>query len=217
MEFGVLQALTYFLKEIFGFITSKLDVILAFFLFLMGYRLFKLSIQKTNLNNGELDYKAFLILSLPAVFISLFGAIFVINLVQINLLIMFLFGALMTGIAFAIMGYLLLIRGVFQETNVEAVWKDKSLILKKASPGTIFALFGVCVIVFSLWKGTQMVSNYQATQATVNKEVISAIDRNVPEVISILKEYLNSRKNDQDKQNIGNSRDKLDLSKEKTN
>ena len=110
---GILQVVTNFFKEILPLFTGKFDEILAIFLFFMGYRLFRETIKRININSGNLNYKTYLMLSLPAVFISLFGAVFVINLFQINLFIMFLFGALMAGIAFAIIGYKLLIKGIF--------------------------------------------------------------------------------------------------------
>jgi hypothetical protein len=43
------------------------------------------------------------------------------------------------------------------------------------------------------------VKNYQTTQETINKEVISAIDRNVPEITNVLKQYLNSQTNSEAK------------------
>ncbi|MHC4270344.1 MAG: hypothetical protein ACYSTS_18055 [Planctomycetota bacterium] len=201
MENGILLV-TDFFKEILSLFTGKFDEILAFFLFFMGYRLFKESIKRININSGNLNYKTYLMLSLPAVFISLFGAVFVINLFQINLLIMFLFGALMTGIAFAIIGYKLLIKGIFPESDLNVEWEDMSLVLKRTTPGMLFGLFGVFVIVFSLLKGTVMVNNYQTTQATINKEVISAIDRNVPEITNVLKQYLNSQTNSEAKRSV---------------
>lgn len=201
MEFGVLQAITYFFKEVLSLIINELDVILAFILFIMSYKLFKIALDKADLTDEPQSYRKFAMLCFPAVFISLFGVVFVINLDQINLLIMFLFGSLITGISFAVLGYKLFIKGVFESSDIEATWKDRSLLLKKASPGTIFGLFGVAVIVFSLWKGTSMVNNLQTTQAATNKEVISAIDRNVPEVLKILKQYLDPSNGENEKDN----------------
>jgi hypothetical protein len=215
MDFPFFQSVAFFFKETLSFFSGKFDAILAFFLFLMGYKLFKIAIDKMSLNGHEINYRTFFILCIPAVFVSLFGAIFVINLAQFNLLIMFLFGSLITGISFAIMGYLLFLRGVFQQTDIEATWKDKSLLLKKASPGTIFCLFGVCVIVFSLWKGTEMVDSHQKMQTSNTKEIVTAIDRNIPVIVKAVEQYLGTNQNMIDQQeNIQNkSTNELDANK----
>lgn len=61
---------------------------------------------------------------------------------------------LLTGLAFTFMGYKLFIHGIFAETGeLQANWENMSLILKKAAPGTFFALFGTVIVCVSLWRG----------------------------------------------------------------
>lgn len=217
MDFPFFQSVAFFFKETLSFFSGKFDSILAFFLFLMGYKLFKIAIDKISLDGHKVNYRTFFVLCIPAVFISLFGAIFVINLAQFNLLIMYLFGSLITGIVFAIMGYLLFLKGVFQETNIEATWKDKSLLLKKASPGTIFCLFGVCVIVFSLWKGTEMVDSHQKMETSKTKEIVSAIDRNIPVIVKAVEQYIGNNQNRNDNQSNIRVKSINELNAESTN
>lgn len=58
------------------------------------------------------------------------------------------------GLAFAFMGYKLFVHGIFAEAGeLRTNWENKSLILKKAAPGTFFALFGTVILCVSLWRG----------------------------------------------------------------
>jgi hypothetical protein len=58
------------------------------------------------------------------------------------------------GLAFAFMGYKLFIHGIFMEAGeLHTNWENRSLVLRKAAPGTFFALFGTLVVCTSLWRG----------------------------------------------------------------
>lgn len=61
---------------------------------------------------------------------------------------------LVIGLAFAFMGYRLFLRGIITEAGeVQTNWENRSLVLKKAAPGTFFALFGTAIVCVSLWRG----------------------------------------------------------------
>ena len=61
------------------------------------------------------------------------------------------------GLAFAVLGYKLFCRGVYDKAGeLKAAWGDRHLVLKQAAPGTIFALFGVVVIAIGLWRGIEI-------------------------------------------------------------
>ncbi|QTH72177.1 hypothetical protein [Pseudoalteromonas xiamenensis] len=65
--------------------------------------------------------------------------------------------SLLVGSAFAFMGYKLFMAGVWGDAgDVEAKFRDNSLIVKKAAPGTFFALFGAIVICVTLFKGLEL-------------------------------------------------------------
>lgn len=54
------------------------------------------------------------------------------------------------------LGYRLFVKGIFTESgNMQASWDKKSLLVKKAAPGTFFVLFGSCIIAISIYKGLQ--------------------------------------------------------------
>jgi len=61
---------------------------------------------------------------------------------------------ILAGLAFAFMGYKLFVHGIFTEAGeLSTNWENKSLVLKKAAPGTFFALFGTVIVCVSLWRG----------------------------------------------------------------
>lgn len=58
------------------------------------------------------------------------------------------------GLAFAFMGYKLFIHGIFRQAGeFQTNWENRKLVLKKAAPGTFFALFGTLIVCISLWRG----------------------------------------------------------------
>lgn len=62
------------------------------------------------------------------------------------------------------MGYRLFSVGVFQKaTDLKAAWGDNHLELKQAAPGTIFALFGAAVLIFSIQKGISLEQSQSAS------------------------------------------------------
>lgn len=64
--------------------------------------------------------------------------------------------SLLVGLLFAWMGYRLFMAGVWGESgDMDASLKDFRVTMKKAAPGTFFALFGTVVISFTLFKGLE--------------------------------------------------------------
>ena len=58
------------------------------------------------------------------------------------------------GLAFAFMGYRLFISGIFAEAGeLRTNWDNRSLVLRKAAPGTFFAMLGAVITCVSLWRG----------------------------------------------------------------
>ena len=86
--------------------------------------------------------------------------------------------ALLVGFGFAVLGYRLFLRGVFERAgDLKAAWGDKNLILKQASPGTFFALFGAFIIAvtilskFEIERGAGVPNDVQSILAKVITEV----------------------------------------------
>jgi hypothetical protein len=56
------------------------------------------------------------------------------------------------GIVFAYLGYRLFVLGVLSPSgDVEAIWGNNKLLLKRASPGIFFALLGAIIIIAALF------------------------------------------------------------------
>lgn len=58
--------------------------------------------------------------------------------------------SLFIGTLCVFMGYKLLMRGVYSESDTKAVWDDRSLLIRRSAPGAIFALFGATLVVVGL-------------------------------------------------------------------
>jgi hypothetical protein len=61
---------------------------------------------------------------------------------------------ILAGLAFAFMGYKLFVHGIFKNAGeLQTNWENRKLVLKKAAPGTFFALFGTVIVCTSLLRG----------------------------------------------------------------
>lgn len=55
---------------------------------------------------------------------------------------------LLVGFGFAYLGYLLFVKGVFEGGgDWEGAWGEKNILIKRAAPGTIFALLGTAIVI----------------------------------------------------------------------
>lgn len=77
--------------------------------------------------------------------------------------------SLLIGFGLSYMGYKLFITGVWGDAGgLEAQLRDSKLVLKRAAPGTFFALFGVVVICFTIFKGLE----FKNIGNTVSSEIV---------------------------------------------
>jgi len=71
--------------------------------------------------------------------------------------VLYKLAALIIGFGLAYLGYRLFIAGIFEGGgDLDATFSDTKLVLKKASPGIFFALFGTVVLVVTLTKGLDL-------------------------------------------------------------
>ena len=62
--------------------------------------------------------------------------------------------SLLAGVLFCYLGYKLFTAGIWGNAgNLEVNWNDNKLLLKKAAPGTFFALFGTAIVIVSIING----------------------------------------------------------------
>ncbi|SHF34667.1 hypothetical protein SAMN04487965_1994 [Microbulbifer donghaiensis] len=68
--------------------------------------------------------------------------------------------SLVVGCVFAYMGYRLFMSGIWGHAGeLETGFGDSRVVIKKAAPGTFFALFGAVIIAITLYKGLEF-ENY---------------------------------------------------------
>lgn len=66
--------------------------------------------------------------------------------------------SLLTGGFIVFLGYKLFVVSVYSEqsSDIAATWGDKSVVLKRAAPGTLFSLFGAIVVSLAVFKGVSV-------------------------------------------------------------
>lgn len=76
------------------------------------------------------------------------------------------------------------------DSDLEAVWKDSTLLLKRAAPGTLFAFFGLVMIGTALWRGPVMLQAYFVQERASSEALYSLIDRRAQDVLAVLRQYM---------------------------
>ena len=67
--------------------------------------------------------------------------------------------SLLVGTMFSYMGYRLFVSGIWGDAGTFSAKHDNArLVLKNAAPGTFFALFGVLIVLFTVYKGLEFES-----------------------------------------------------------
>jgi hypothetical protein len=64
--------------------------------------------------------------------------------------------SLFIGTLCLLLGYKLLMRGVYSDADAKAAWSDTSLLIKRSAPGVAFALFGGAMIVVGLLHSSRL-------------------------------------------------------------
>ena len=82
--------------------------------------------------------------------------------------------SLLVGLSFAYFGYKLFMANIWGHAgDLKLEFSQNSLVLKKAAPGTFFAVLGAMIVVFVVVRGLDM--NYSKTQKG-DTETIGKID-----------------------------------------
>ncbi|MBC8756348.1 hypothetical protein H2O64_16860 [Kordia sp. YSTF-M3] len=79
------------------------------------------------------------------------------------------------------LGYKLFAKGIWgQAGDLDIKFKDNQLILKKAAPGTFFALFGAIIISVTIWKGLDF-TKYADSNTNKNTEIEQLDSQDLPD------------------------------------
>lgn len=64
--------------------------------------------------------------------------------------------SLFVGLLFSFMGYKLFMSGIWGHAGeIDSKFGDNTFVIKKAAPGTFFALFGAIIVGITIWKGLE--------------------------------------------------------------
>jgi len=78
------------------------------------------------------------------------------NLAIIMSLTAYKIASLIVGLLFSYMGYKLFMSGIWGHAGeINSQLGDNKLVIKKAAPGTFFALFGAIIVGITVWKGLE--------------------------------------------------------------
>lgn len=90
--------------------------------------------------------------------------------------------SLLSGCAFAYMGYRLFMSGIWGHAGeLTTEFGDNKLVLKKAAPGTFFATFGAIIISVTLYKGLEFKDSSNGTRTQSYVEILEEKDNVMPE------------------------------------
>jgi len=93
-------------------------------------------------------------------------------------LLIYKIACILSGVVFSYLGYRLFVLGIFSSAgDVDVQFNDNRLILKKAAPGTFFALLGAIVIVATIIQGMNL-SSSEKTETTRHEVALTDTDRN---------------------------------------
>src|SRR5262245_11306858 len=79
---------------------------------------------------------------------------------------------LLSGVAFAVMGYSLFVRGIYGEpADFSASRGGFKIVLRKAAPGVLFAAFGMAIVGQSTWRGIDIQRVRESLQTPTHNAV----------------------------------------------
>jgi len=184
------QILVSAFSSLFNLLRQHADDLTAAFVLLLGYRLMKVGILRDGSVGGSLVIPAYLARVAPGAVLALFGVAFMFDRGSLSLLLCLLIVTVGVGFGFAVLGYRLFLRGVTSDYAPETVWNDRGLLLQRAAPGSLFALFGFAMITFALWQGPSMVREYQGADLQANEQLTTAVDDRLAGLIDEVKAYV---------------------------
>lgn len=89
--------------------------------------------------------------------------------------------SLLAGTIFAYMGYRLFAAGIWGHAGeIEGEFGDNKLVLKKAAPGTFFALFGAIIISVTIYKGLEFKDHVNGSSTESYVEIIEESNNDMP-------------------------------------
>ena len=191
MEMSFQYWLAGALQGISGFVSDKFDTLVALLVLYLGYKLLRQGLDKMPPDHAGINvYARYLA---PGALMALFALTFVMGKGPVSLLIYLLVITIVAGLVFAYLGYRLFLKGVFGSTDLEAQWQERSIVLKRAAPGTLFALFGLVMISLALLGGPRILKEHAEIQVNAQQQLSETITKLGTEGLQLWREYLDNK------------------------
>ena len=184
------QILVSAFSSLFNLFRQHADDLTAAFVLLLGYRLMKVGILRDGAVGGAFVIPAYLARVAPGAALALAGVAFMFDRGPLSLLLCLLTVTVVVGFGFAVLGYRLFLWGVMNDSDPEALWNDRGLLLRRAAPGSLFAMCGLAMITFALWQGPSIVREYQGATLQANEQLTTAVDDRLAGLIDEVKAYV---------------------------
>jgi hypothetical protein len=189
----IVQIFNILWQTVASFLFKHFLTLVAAFILWLAYRLLRIGLQKISSDGQPIEWRRYLALMAPGVAFALFGIVFVMGRDPLSLVIYLLTMTTAIGFAFAFLGYRLFDKGVLGVSDLEAVWSDRKLLLKRAAPGTLFAFFGVVMIATTLWVSPRILKDYNESERLQSQQITSAINDRAKDAIVLVKQYLDQQ------------------------
>lgn len=178
------------------FLSHHFETTIAAFVLFLGFILIRRGLELAAPTISNENIASYLKYLAPGAAFALIGIVFVMGRDPSSLMIYLLSLTVAIGFGFAALGYRLFSKGVLGDSDLEAEWKDRKILLRRAAPGTLFALFGLTMIGVALWQGPDILREYHTTDRQIRQRQISAdkyqwqvIDQVLNEGLEVLRQH----------------------------
>jgi len=184
-----IEVIDYIVSAAVTFVTLYFEAILATFVFLLGYSLLRVGLERLPAA-GSRQPVHYLRSIAPGAAFGLLGTI--IFMAQDPLLLAVFLMVLTVGVGFGFIGigYRLLVQGVYRTADAESVWSDGRLLLGRAGPGVVLALIGIIMVANVLWSAPDDLRQYATDRMAARSELAAVVDARLDEAVDLVHEYL---------------------------
>jgi len=175
------------LTAVITFTALYFEAILATFIFLLGYSLLRVGLEKLPPTGSREATHYAKSIGPGAAFVLLAIVIFAGQ----DPLLLALFLLVLTvgaGFAFLGIGYQLLVKGIFQADDKESVWSDARMLIGRAVPGAVLAVVGVFMIANGLLSAPEDFRGYSAERREARVQMGEVLDARLTEVIELFRQ-----------------------------
>lgn len=178
------EVFDYVINAVVAFLTLYFEAILAAFVFLLGYSLLRVGLERlpASASRQPIHYVRSIA---PGAAFALVGAVIFMAQDPLLLAMFLLILTLAAGFGFLAIGYRLIVRGVYGAADQEAVWSDGKLLLGRAGPGAVLALVGVIMIADVLWSAPDEFREFSAQRSDARAELGNVVEARLGEALTL--------------------------------